>query len=173
MRCGEASLLEWVDVDFERRLVTITPEKGSNPRILPISMKLVEMLKNLPKTSNKVFPATLGSIKVNLFLTRRRIARKLDNPRLLKISFHTLRHWKGTMEYHKTKDLLHVQQVLGHRDIKSTMIYIHLEHALFNTASDEFHVKTANTVAEACKLVEVGFEYVTTIDNVQVFRKRK
>lgn len=131
------------------------------------------MLKNLPRNSNKVFPATLGSIKVNLFVTRKKIARKLGNPRLLKISFHTLRHWKGTMEYHKTKDLLHVQQVLGHRDIKSTMVYIHLEHALFNTSNDEFHVKTASTVAEACKLVEVGFEYVTTIDKIQVFRKRK
>lgn len=34
LRCGEASPLEWADVDFEGKLVTITPEKGSNPRIL-------------------------------------------------------------------------------------------------------------------------------------------
>ena len=53
------------------------------------------------------------------------------------------------------------------------MIYIHLEHASFQTTSDKFHVKTAKTVEEACKLVEVGFEYVAIVDGVQLFRKRK
>jgi hypothetical protein len=77
------------------------------------------------------------------------------------------------MEYHKTKDIIHVQKVLGHRDIKSTMIYITLENALFQNVTDEFHVKTAKTVEEACNLVEVGFEHVTIMDGVQIFRKRK
>jgi hypothetical protein len=77
------------------------------------------------------------------------------------------------MEYHKTKDVIHVQQVLGHADIKSTMIYINLEQALFNISNDEFHVKTARTVDEACKLAEVGFEHFDTIDDVHLYRKRK
>lgn len=63
--------------------------------------------------------------------------------------------------------------MLRHRDIKSTMLYINLEHTLFQSINDEFHVKTAKTVEEACKLVEVGFEYVTIVDVVQIFRKRK
>jgi hypothetical protein len=29
------------------------------------------------------------------------------------ITFHTFRHWKATMEYHKTRDILHVMQVLA------------------------------------------------------------
>ena len=173
MRCGEASKTEWTDLDFQRNVVKVTPEKGSNPRILPISEKLVGMLKNLPKQSNNVFPAQLRSMKANLYITRKGIARKLNNPRLLKISFHNLRHWKGTTEYHKTKDVIHVQNVLGHRDIKSTMVYITLENALFHSKNEEFHVKTAKTVEEACELVESGFEYVTAIDGIQVFRKRK
>jgi hypothetical protein len=37
----------------------------------------------------------------------------------------------------------------------------------------KFLVKTAQTVEEACKLIEVGFEYVTDVDNVKLFRKRK
>lgn len=161
------------DRDFDRRFVRITPEKGSRPRILPVSRKLIAMLKNIPKKASRVCPATLGSMKSNFYVTRKKIARKLGNPRLLKISFHTLRHWKGTMEYHKTKDLLYVQRVLGHRCIESTMIYINLEQAVFQNTGDEFHVKTAKTVEEACKLVEVGFEYVTTMNDVQIFRKRK
>ncbi|MEM1589912.1 MAG: tyrosine-type recombinase/integrase [Candidatus Bathyarchaeia archaeon] len=37
MRVGEALALKWEDIDFERRTVHITAEKGSLPRILPLS----------------------------------------------------------------------------------------------------------------------------------------
>ncbi|UCH37439.1 MAG: site-specific integrase, partial [Candidatus Bathyarchaeota archaeon] len=173
MRCGEASLLKWTDLDYERRLVRITPEKNSNPRILKISTKLLGMLNNLPKTTDRIFSGSLRSMKSNIQLSRKGIARKLNNPRLLKISFHTMRHWKGTTEYHKTRDIIHIQKVLGHRDIKSTMIYITLENSIFDTVNDEFHVKATKSVDEACKLVESGFEFVTDIDEVHIFRKRK
>jgi hypothetical protein len=45
--------------------------------------------------------------------------------------------------------------------------------ALFQNAADEFHVKVAQNLDEACKLLEVGFEYVTEIDGAQIFRKRE
>lgn len=79
------------------------------------------------------------------------------------------------MEYHKTKDILHVKKLLGHKCIKSTMIYINLEAAAFIESKDEFTVRVANTVEEACKLIEVGFEYVTSEynDGGKIFRKRK
>jgi hypothetical protein len=74
------------------------------------------------------------------------------------------------MEYHKTKDIIHVMELLGHRDIKTTMIYTHLIHF----ESDEFHSATAKTAEEAKNLVESGFEYVcTTPEEVMLFRKRK
>jgi site-specific recombinase XerD len=34
------------------------------------------------------------------------------------------------MEYHKTKDILHVQRILGHRNIHNTMMYIRLEETI-------------------------------------------
>jgi site-specific recombinase XerC len=93
----------------------------------------------------------------------------LQNPRIDAISFKTLRHFKATMEYHKTKDILHVMQLLGHKDIKNTLIYTHL----VNFESGEFVCKTARTVDEARALVESGFDYVTELDDVKLFRKRK
>jgi len=39
--------------------------------------------------------------------------------------------------------------------------------------NDEFHVKVARTLDEACELVEAGFEYVTDMDGGKIFRKRK
>jgi hypothetical protein len=55
---------------------------------------------------------------------------------------------------------MRVKELLGHVNINNTLLYIHLEKALFNVESDEFHVKTAKTVEEASKLIEVGFDYV-------------
>jgi hypothetical protein len=89
------------------------------------------------------------------------------------IHLHTFRHWKGTIEYHKTHDLIHMQQILRHRDIKSTMLYIHVTKTIFQSSNDEVHVSVAKTVEEACKLVEVGFKYVAEINGAKIFRKRK
>jgi len=165
-------MLRWSDIDFERKIVRITPEKGSRPRIIPISNKLLNMLNNLPRKSDKVW-ATLYSLKSSYYKARRYLVKKLQNPRLKQIGLHTFRHWKETMEYHKTKDILHVQQLLGHRQLKNTLIYINLEKALFQNINDEFHVRVAHNLDEACKLLEVGFEYVTDMNGAKLFRKRK
>ena len=172
LRSGEAAQLKWSDIDFERKIATITPEKGSRARILPISHKLMDMLNNHPKNSDKIF-ATLYSLKSNFYKTRKSIAFKLQNPRLKQIGLHTFRHWKATTEYHKTRDIMHIQQLLGHRDLRNTLIYINLEKALFQNADEEFYVKVAQNLDEACKLLEVGFEYVTDINGAKLFRKRK
>ena len=98
-----------------------------------------------------------------------RLAKKLQNPRLNHIHFHTLRHWKATMEYHKTRDLLHVMQMLGHTDIKNTLIYTHL----IEIEGDEYHSAVAKTTEEAKELIKTGFEYVCTHQDLLLFRKRK
>jgi integrase len=131
------------------------------------------MLGRTPKKAKKIFTGNLNSMRSNLQITRARQAHKLNNPRHLKVSFHSLRHLKGTIEYHKTHDIIHVQHSLGHKDIGFTMKYIHYEAAIYNAKTDDFHVKIAETVEEACKLIEVGFEYVTDVDCKKLFRKRK
>jgi integrase len=147
MRRGEALKLEWDNIDFERCVVRITAEKNSYPRVLPLSQTAITYLQRLPKRHSKVFNRT--SVTTTFYRLRKRLAHKLQNPRLQKIGFHTFRHWKATMEYHKTKDILHVKEMLGHKSIQNTLIYINIERALFQKQSDEFHVKTAKTVEEA------------------------
>ena len=96
-------------------------------------------------------------------------AKKLGNPNFLKIHFHTFRHWKATMEYHKTKDILHVMQILGHRSINNTLIYTHL----VNFRDDDYTAKIAHSEQEVCQLIESGFEFVCDYEGNKVFRKRK
>jgi integrase len=172
-RCGEISRLKWTSVDFLQKVVRISAEKGSNSRILPISPKAIEMLNNLPKSGEKIF-ANAENMRSSFFHQRKRIARKLANPRLLEIHFHTLRHWKATTEQHKTRDPWHVKEILSHKSVKSTEVYIHIEKQLYqNGANDEFIVKVATTPKEIAALLETGFEYIMTKDNLAYFRKRK
>jgi len=171
MRIGEAWRLKWTDLDFEAGTIRVNePEKNSNPRIFKLSNKLTAMLNALPRTSERVFGQVLRTSVYSTFCDqRRRLAKKLQNPRLLQISFHTLRHWKATTEYHRTRDILYVKQMLGHKSITNTLIYTQL----ISFESDEYSSAVAKTLDEARKLVEVGFEYVTDIDSSKLFRKRK
>jgi len=109
----------------------------------------------------------------NFNRTRKRVATKLSDPRFLQIAFHTFRHWKATMLYHKTKDIICVKEHLGHQDVRNTLLYVRIENAIFQETSDDFVCKVAKTIEDAKQLIEVGFEYVTDMDGFKLFRKRK
>jgi integrase len=169
-RSGEAFMIQWTDIDTEKQFVNITPEKGSEPRQIKISKKLINMLDNLPHNEPKPFARSQRHFTRNFRTQRKGIANKLKNDRLLKIHFHTLRHWKATNEYHKTKDILHVMKLLGHKNIQNTLLYTQLINF---DEEDNFHSATAKNIQEAQKLVESGFEYVCAFEDTKLFRKRK
>ena len=73
------------------------------------------------------------------------------------------------MEYAKTKDILHVMKMLGHRNIQNTLLYTQL----ISFQNDDFFSATAKTVQDAQKLIEAGFEYVCEFNETKIFKKRK
>ena len=73
------------------------------------------------------------------------------------------------MEYHRTKDILYVKQLLGHKSINNTILYTQL----VQFESDECHSAVAKTIQEARELIEAGFDYVCDMEAVKLFRKRK
>jgi len=107
--------------------------------------------------------------------TRRRTANRLQNPRLTQIHVHTFRHWRATMEYHRSKDLLHTMAFLGHKKSDNTLLCIQLDQKLFKDMDDSFITRIAHNAQEACGLVEVGFDYIAGeySDGGKIFRKRK
>ncbi|MDH5787003.1 MAG: site-specific integrase [Candidatus Bathyarchaeota archaeon] len=169
-RRGEIGRLQWTDVDTNSGTIRInSPLKGSSARIVRISGKAMAMINAMPRTSDYVFNPNTSTMAKGFMKQRNRLAKKLQNPRLKQIHFHTLRHWKATMEYHKTKDILHVVQVLGHKNINNTLMYTQL----INFENDDYHCKTAKTLKEDQELIEVGFEFVTERDGTKIYRKRK
>jgi integrase len=170
---GELAKLRWIDINHEAKTVNITPVKGHKARVLRVSDEFLRRVGTLPRKFEYIF--NYESLRSAYNAAKKVIARKLNNPRLLKISFTTFRHWKGTMEYHLTHDIIHVKELLGHMRIDNTMVYINLEGAIFASKNDQFYSAIAKSAQEACKLIEAGFDYVTGEynDGGKIFRKRK
>jgi len=169
-RIGEAWTLKWTDIDFERGIVTLTPEKGSHPRQFKINPRTCSAVNMLPKKITRIFATcSIEKFRRNYEKQRRKLAVKLGNPRLNQVTLHTFRHWKATYEYHKTHDILHVMRLLGHKSIQNTLRYTQL----VDWKSDDFTCKIATTVVDCAKLIEAGFEYVTEMDSTKLFKKRK
>ena len=176
MRRGEAKGLEWTNIDSERNTITLNePEKNSNPRIWKVTSQLIARLNALPKTSFRIFgDSKMDSLKSAFLHLRKKQASKLQNPRLLKIGFHTLRHWKATTLYHQTKDPFYVRDFLGHKSMKNTEKYVNIERKMFaDYGNEEFTVKVTSKQEEATVYLEQGFEWVGVKDSLIFLRKRK
>jgi len=147
-------------------------------RTLSVSKRLISILLNLPRSDKQV---TLFKRKANgtrQVTFRKRIkwlARTHNNPRFLKIHYRTFRHCKALREYHKTKSILHVKKILGHRNIMNTQRYVELYTEIYGDLKPENYIsKAASTKHERQMLIESGFEWVgQDNDGLTYFRKPK
>jgi integrase len=174
LRPIEVTWLKVKDIDLDSGMVTVTSAKYCVGRTLKLKSNTLAMLKTyiaLKKLNlnDRLFPIKSSSISESYRLVRNRVADKLNDPTFKTIRLYDFRHFKATMEYHRTRDLLYVKNMLGHKDLRSTLRYVQL----ISFPSDEFYCATAKDVNEAKQLIEQGFEYVTEIDGVKLFRKRK
>jgi integrase len=132
-RAGEVWQLQWTDIDLNTSTIDIDPEKGSRPRRPKITSGTLATVMALPRLHTYIFHRNDSEPEVsyqhfyqNFAKQRARLTDKLQNPRIRRISFKTLRHFKATMEYRKTRDILHVMAVLGHKNIRNILVYTHL-----------------------------------------------
>ena len=200
MRCGEASSLRREDFDFELHTVRVLPEKNSWPRELRISERLCSMLRTL-QAKEKPLPSPEAA-RHYLDNTRRTLAETQNNPRFdePKVFFmHIGGHGdpeklatgvKGVWDAIKKVrtenpkpasgfggmtpqdgkiDAAPLEKILGHKSIQNTLRYIQL---VTNDEPSAWIVKAASNVDEAKGLLEQGFEYVTDMESVKLFRRR-
>jgi integrase len=175
MRPIEVCTLKVKDVDLEQKLVRPTTAKNGNPRTLRISENLRRQIenhivRNNLKLNDKLFNGTATTYTTCYIRHRKVIANRLKDPTLLQIRLYDFRHYFATMLYHKTKDILFVKQQMGHKSIDTTLTYTQL---LSREQSDKYKCRVAQNVKQATELIENGFEYVTEMDGLGLFRKRK
>ena len=160
------------EIDLKRSLINAPGCKWHKARSLKLKPKTLAMLKRYLKLRNDIakFPFPKAK-RIGEAWRRYRndLAAKLNEPTLKTIRLYDLRHYFGTMLYHRTRDILLVKQRMGHSKIETTLIYTQL----VNFAEDEYTVRKATSIKEATALLEAGFEYVTAIESAQLYRKRK
>ena len=149
MRLGEALALQWDDIDFEERFITIQrtfsrgkiglPKNGKRRRI-DMSKQLTQVLKDAKhqrkiETINKgwgkvpkwVFVSNAGTpLDVNHW--RKRVFYKaIEKEDLRKIRVHDIRHTYASLLIQAGESLAYVRDQLGHHSISITVdIYGHL-----------------------------------------------
>jgi integrase len=159
LRPVELTWLKVADINLENGIVNITGAKHTIGRNGKLKLNTLEMLKryinkNCLNADDRLFPTESENISESYRRLRNRLAKKLQDPIFKTIRLYDFRHFKASMEYHKTKDLLYIKQLLGHKDLRTTLRYTQL---LENLGNDEYHCKTAKTINEATQLIESGF----------------
>ena len=159
------------DIDLEKGILTVRGYKGHSSRVFKLSNETLAMLKQYLNKhyAEHPFPKSewIGKIWRRY---RNRVAGKLKDPKIKAIRLYDLRHFYASMLYWKTKDILLVKEKLGHKKLETTLIYTQL---IDFSNEDEFCSATAKTIEEATKLIEDGWEYVATFNDIMIFRKRK
>ena len=128
-RWHEAANMTWSQVNFDQGTIFVQRGKGSNNTTLNMSVRLKEMLTRRRKADpdgDHVYPRHLGKqCAVEWFrsaVKRAKLSQVDGN-----VTPHTFRHTFAARLLHAGMGLEEVKEMLGHKNIQSTMIYAHLQ----------------------------------------------
>ena len=177
LRPDEISKITLRDIDTARGTLCVKTSKMGLERTLKLRRETFDLLLELINTEKInnldttlfAHPRTIGETWTKY---RKRAYKKFKDPELLKIRLYDLRHWYATTQYIQTRDIFHVKYLMGHRNIESTLHYMHIAKGLVNY-SEDYIVKVASSLDEFIDLLEQGFEYVSDYGDAKVCRKRK
>lgn len=126
-RINEAQNLRWIDVDFEQNTVFVKRLKGGDTCLLMMTnaLRAVMERRHAVRVDQWVFPTKCQDPKscapwVNVVAKRAGV--NLENG---KITSHTFRHSCATRLLRAGMDIRKVQKFLGHKNLNSTLVYLH------------------------------------------------
>lgn len=124
LRVSEVINLKISDIDSKRMLITIKNAKGRKDRIVVLSETLLVTLRAYYKKHHPKEYLFNGATrnKYSASSCNKLIKKYLGN----EFHFHTLRHSGATTLLEHGVDLATIQKLLGHTNIKTTMIYTHV-----------------------------------------------
>jgi len=159
MRRAEITRLKVKDIDSQRMVVHIKQGKGGKDRDVPLSLKLLETLREYwrwKKPQEYLFPgeAKQGSNGEHItskavYLACKGAARRAGIQK--KVGPHTLRHSFATHLLESGADLRTIQLLLGHADIKDTTIYLHLSQRHLHACPNPLDTLDISDLANASR----------------------
>ena len=129
LRIGEALNLKLQDIRSNESLIYIRGGKGKKDRRVPLSMKLLDILRAYYKTyrpSIHVFEGPDGGRYSNSSASQVLYRSAKRAGITSKVTLHTLRHSYATHLTNKGVNIQYLQEILGHNSPKTTMLYTHL-----------------------------------------------
>jgi integrase/recombinase XerD len=136
IRSSECCHLDLDDVDFHGRALVVRHAKGSRSRVVPMSPLLATALEAYLEHSRPRLLRTAGADTRALFLTRygtrmervslRTLVHRAFSPVGLSVTTHHLRHACATHLLQAGADLRHIQELLGHVWLQTTVRYTHM-----------------------------------------------
>ena len=123
--------LRWADIELDSGRCHIKQGKGQKDRVIFIKAgilsDMVDLAAKMKRDRTGLVFTTLRGKPLYAQYLRRMIAEKAKKAGISKrVHFHLLRHTYLTKLYARTKDIRLVQEVAGHADISTTMIYTHV-----------------------------------------------
>lgn len=129
LRIGELLELKKEDIDSERMLIHIKGAKGKKDRFTILSNKVLLLLRDYYKEYKPkmyLFEGQKGgkysSESASQLFKRALKKAKINKPATL----HTLRHSFATHLLEDGISIAHIQKLLGHNNISTTLIYTHI-----------------------------------------------
>ncbi|MDP2896622.1 MAG: tyrosine-type recombinase/integrase [bacterium] len=124
-RLREAALLEWKEIDFNRKVVRFVRTKSKRAREVPLGNDMMAWLTERRAKAGYVFGTAKGNPRVNN-VNRAMIAASKRACLIRHVHPHLLRHTFGTYLAFAGVSPYRLQALLGHSDLKTTMNYVHV-----------------------------------------------
>jgi integrase/recombinase XerD len=130
LRRGELLNLKPTDIDSQREVLIIRQAKGKKDRIVPLPVSMIKMLREyfkLYKPKVWLFEGVKKGTPYDERSLQQVLKRALRMAGIRKpVTLHWLRHCYATHLHEAGTDILFIQQLLGHKNTKTTQIYTHV-----------------------------------------------
>lgn len=130
LRRSELLHLKPADIDSKRGIVIIRQSKGKKDRIVPLSVKILTMLRDYYSSYKPATWLFEGQNSGTLYSEKSLqsvLKQSLQKAKITKpVTLHWLRHSYATHLLESGTDLRYIQELLGHNSSKTTEIYTHV-----------------------------------------------
>lgn len=130
LRRSELLNLRLKDIDSKRGLIIIKQAKGKKDRIVPLSLKILDLLRDYYtayKPKEWLFEGQNGIGQYDERSLQQVLKQSIEKSNIKKpVTLHWLRHSYATHLLENGTDLRYIQEILGHSRSTTTEIYTHV-----------------------------------------------
>ena len=123
MRRSEILNMKWEHLGLDKKRVLLPMTKNGSSRWVPLSKKAIKILKDIPRSTDHVFPMTDVALRQSWERLRNRA-------NLIDFTFHDLRHEAISRMFEKGLNVPEVASISGHKTVSQLFRYVQVNAKL-------------------------------------------